>query len=53
MGISDAGDVHYLQIRQNDSSINEAALLFFGLLLTLIVTLFDRYHRDATTEMVA
>ena len=31
--------------RTDDSSVNEAALLFFVLLLTLIVTLFDRYHR--------
>ncbi|MGI9610350.1 MAG: hypothetical protein ACR2NL_08640 [Acidimicrobiia bacterium] len=32
-------------VRQSDSSINEAATLFFVLLLTLIVTMFDRYHR--------
>ncbi|MFW2383561.1 MAG: hypothetical protein ACN4GZ_17540 [Acidimicrobiales bacterium] len=32
-------------IRQSDNSINEAATLFFVLLLTLIVTMFDRYHR--------
>ena len=34
-------------VRQSDSSINEAASVFFVLLLTLIVTLFDRYHRSA------
>jgi len=32
-------------IRNSDSSVNEAAMLFFVLLLTVIVTLFDRYHR--------
>jgi hypothetical protein len=32
-------------VRQSDDSINEAATVFFVLLLTLIVTLFDRYHR--------
>ena len=32
-------------VRQSDSSLNEAATLFFVLLLTLIVTIFDRYHR--------
>jgi hypothetical protein len=34
-------------VRQSDSSINEAASVFFVLLLTLIITLFDRYHRSA------
>ena len=34
-------------VRQSDSSINEGAAVFFVLLLTLIVTLFDRYHRSA------
>ena len=34
-------------VRQSDSSINEGAAVFFVLLLTLIVTLYDRYHRSA------
>ena len=33
-------------VRSSDSTTNEAAVLFFVLLLTLIVTLFDRYHRS-------
>ena len=37
-------------LRQSDSSINEAASVFFVLLLTLIVTIFDRYHRTAPTS---
>ena len=31
--------------RSSDDPLNEAAMVFFVLLLTLIVTLFDRYHR--------
>ncbi len=39
-------------IRRGESSVNEGAAIFFILLLTLIVTLFDRYHRrDATTVL--
>jgi hypothetical protein len=37
-------------VRQSDSSFNEGATIFFGLLLTLIVTLFDRYHRTGTAS---
>ncbi|MBT8239747.1 MAG: hypothetical protein KJN63_00800, partial [Acidimicrobiia bacterium] len=37
-------------VRQSDDSINEAATLFFVLLLTLIVTLFDRYHRTEPAQ---
>ena len=32
-------------LRQSDDSTNEAATIFYVLLLTLIVTLFDRFHR--------
>ena len=32
--------------RNADEPLNEAATLFFVLLLTLIVTMFDRYHRS-------
>ena len=32
-------------VGRSDTSINRGASLFFVLLLTLIVTLFDRYHR--------
>jgi hypothetical protein len=31
--------------RNADEPLNEAAMVFFVLLLTLIVTMFDRYHR--------
>ncbi len=31
--------------RNSDEPLNEAAALFFVVLLTLIVTMFDRYHR--------
>jgi uncharacterized membrane protein len=31
--------------RSGDERLNEAATVFFVLLLTLIVTMFDRYHR--------
>jgi len=37
--------VFILLVRSSDDSINESATLFFVLLLTLIVTLFDRFHR--------
>ena len=37
--------IFILLVRSSDDSINEAATLFFVLLLTLIVTLFDRFHR--------
>ena len=32
--------------RNSDEPLNEAAAVFFVLLLTLIVTMFDRYHRS-------
>lgn len=38
--------------RNSDEPLNEAAAVFFVLLLTLIVTMFDRYHR-AIPEVVA
>ena len=38
--------VFILLVRSSDSTTNEAAVLFFVLLLTLIVTLFDRFHRS-------
>ncbi|MCP4967341.1 MAG: hypothetical protein GY926_19185 [bacterium] len=38
-------------VRQSDSSINEGASVFFVLLLTLIVTLLDRYHRRESTAV--
>ena len=31
--------------RNADEPLNETATVFFVLLLTLIVTMFDRYHR--------
>jgi hypothetical protein len=36
-------------VGRSDSSINRGAALFFVLLLTLIVTLYDRYHRAVHT----
>jgi hypothetical protein len=36
--------------RRSDDSINEAAAVFFVLLLTLIVTMFDRYHRTGAAN---
>jgi len=36
-------------VRQSDDSINEGATIFFVLLLTLIVTMFDRYHRTGAS----
>ena len=36
--------------RRSDDSINETAALFFVLLLTLIVTMFDRYHRTGAVS---
>lgn len=39
-------------VRQSDSSTNEGATVFFVLLLTLIVTLFDRYHRRTSTALI-
>jgi len=38
-------------VRSSDSTIHEAATLFFVLLLTLIVTLFDRYHRSVPSVL--
>ena len=37
--------VYLVVLRRSDRPVNEAALVFFVLLLTLIVTLFDRFHR--------
>ncbi len=39
-------------VRQSDSTVNEAAAVFFVLLLTLIVTIFDRFHRSEAGEKV-
>jgi hypothetical protein len=42
--------VGYLVVlRRSDTPINEAALLFFIVLLTLLVTLFDRFHDERTS----
>jgi hypothetical protein len=38
-------------LRRGDAEINEAALVFFVVLLTLIVTMFDRYHRSTATAI--
>ncbi len=37
--------------RNSDEPLNEAATVFFVLLLTLIVTMFDRYHRSVPHVM--
>jgi hypothetical protein len=38
--------VYIVLLRRSDTPINEAALVFFVVLLTLLVTLFDRFHGD-------
>jgi hypothetical protein len=38
-------------VGRSDSSIDRGAALFFVLLLTLIVTLYDRYHRAVHTTV--
>jgi hypothetical protein len=38
-------------VGRSDSSINRGAALFFVFLLTLIVTLYDRYHRAVHTTI--
>jgi len=37
-------------LRRSDTPINEAATIFFVVLLTLIVTLFDRFHDERNRE---
>ncbi|MCP4084081.1 MAG: hypothetical protein GY745_03340 [Actinomycetia bacterium] len=43
--------VFIVLVRRSDSAVNEGATVFFVLLLTLIVTLFDRYHRRESTAV--
>jgi hypothetical protein len=38
--------VYLALLRQADTEINEAATVFFVVLLTLIITLFDRFHQE-------
>jgi hypothetical protein len=38
--------VYVVLLRRSDTPVNEAALVFFVVLLTLLVTLFDRFHAE-------
>lgn len=38
--------IYIVLLRRSDTPINEAATIFFVVLLTLIVTLFDRFHDE-------
>jgi hypothetical protein len=40
-------------LRRADTPVNEAALLFFVVLLTLLVTLFDRFHDERTSALAS
>ncbi len=38
-------------LRRSDTPVNEAALVFFVVLLTLLVTLFDRFHDERSSAL--
>ena len=40
-------------LRRSDTPVNEAALVFFVVLLTLLVTLFDRFHDERRSALSA
>ena len=40
-------------LRRADTPVNEAALVFFVVLLTLLVTLFDRFHDERSSVLAA
>ncbi len=42
---------YVMVLRRADTPANEAALLFFVVLLTLLVTLFDRFHDERTSAL--
>ena len=44
--------VYVVLLRRSDTPVNEAALVFFVVLLTLLVTLFDRFQ-DERHSMLA